>query len=594
MKFSFKNTTLKSKLVALYIVTAVLPVILVGVLSYSIYYRSIIDTTNSFVEQNSLQYEQLISDRLQACHELLFSMVINPRMVELAESLNTPDENNVAYHKSALRSMLESMTAGDRYLNGVAFISRSDNYTFYAQQFDTSAPLLWKRREWRQEVLAAADSDTVVYRPTEALFVENGKSYYSVFMCFPVRDLRQKTAEGVLVLAVDLSIFQPYNAYDDERTDVHTLIADEQGRMINARNTDYLKYSYEQVLEQISQELRSIRTTEMPVENTPWKIVSIIDQSSLYKQAGHLSKMVFLCILLITAIFFGFVYLIMRRYTKSIDDIATGIKAYAAGDKDVVVTLDEKDDFYTVAKQFNRMTMRINTLVEMLERKNIDIKNAVDCRRKAEIKALEAQINPHFLYNTLDSINWLAIEQEEYEISDMISSLGSILRYSVTNIDMLVTLRAEIEWLNKYIFLQRERFDNAFDFEIEVADDVWDLPVHKMLMQPLVENSILYAFEDMEGRGRIRLKVWRDAACLYIAISDNGKGIEPDKLERIKSEISNTVPLNSRNIGISNVVNRLEIYYRGRAALRVDSSPGRGTAFTMVIPLEKSEEGKNQ
>ena len=197
-------------------------------------------------------------------------------------------------------------------------------------------------------------------------------------------------------------------------------------------------------------------------------------------------------------------------------------------------------------------------------------------------------VNPHSLYNTLDSINWRAIDAGEEEISDMLGILGSLLRYSISNINGIVPLSVEIEWLKKYVFLQRERFNDSFDCVYDVAENCLDYPIYKMLLQPLIENSILHAFRETKEGGIITVKAFiREDQKLQISIKDNGSGMSCEQLENLRKNILEKKALDSRSIGISNVVNRLKIYYHDEAEIRVESELGYGTELVLVIPETK-------
>lgn len=167
----------------------------------------------------------------------------------------------------------------------------------------------------------------------------------------------------------------------------------------------------------------------------------------------------------------------------------------------------------------------------------------------------------------------------------MLGTLGSLLRYSVSNIDMVVLMRAEIEWLKKYIYLQRDRFNNSFDCQYDFPEEVLNFPIYKMLLQPIVENVILHAFEDIRSGGMIYFKadIMEDGR-LRVSIRDNGSGMSPETLEEIRQEIREKSALNSKSIGISNVINRLWIYYHDRAELYVNSVLGQGSEFILIIP----------
>ena len=167
----------------------------------------------------------------------------------------------------------------------------------------------------------------------------------------------------------------------------------------------------------------------------------------------------------------------------------------------------------------------------------------------------------------------------------MLGTLGSLLRYSVSNIDMKVVLGAEISWLEKYIFLQRDRFQNSFDCQYDITDEAMQFPIYKMLLQPIIENIILHAFEDVKEGGMIHVKAFvRLDGKLEISIRDNGCGMTEETLAEIQKEISEKGALNSKSIGISNCLHRLRIYYQDEADIVVNSKPGKGTEFILIIP----------
>ena len=169
----------------------------------------------------------------------------------------------------------------------------------------------------------------------------------------------------------------------------------------------------------------------------------------------------------------------------------------------------------------------------------------------------------------------------------MLGTLGSLLRYSVSNIDVIVLLRAEIEWTQKYVFLQKDRFHQSFDCEYEITEEAMDFPVYKMLLQPIIENSIIHAFENIHEGGRILVQAFvRQDGKLEIHVRDNGKGMDSDTLERLRKDILPGEKLNSRSIGISNVASRLHVYYHGEADMKINSDPQMGTEVILLIPYQ--------
>lgn len=279
----------------------------------------------------------------------------------------------------------------------------------------------------------------------------------------------------------------------------------------------------------------------------------------------------------------------MARYLSEIAQISRKLAAFDAGsDIYFPISVNSESDFYELEKSMQGMAERNNELVQTLKQKNEEIQKSEEERRLYEIRALEAQINPHFIYNTLDTINWMAIDNGEEEISNMLGMLGSLLRYSISNSAIIVILRAEIEWLKKYIYLQKIRFNNSFDCIYDITPEAMDFPVYKTMLQPIVENCIIHGFESIQKGGLIIVKAFvQSDGRINILIKDNGNGMPEKTLERIQKCIDNGV-MDMEDIGISNVVNRLRIYYHGEAEIHIDSTVGKGTVIDLQIPyLEK-------
>jgi two-component system sensor histidine kinase YesM len=349
---------------------------------------------------------------------------------------------------------------------------------------------------------------------------------------------------------------------------------------------------------------RGTSTKTLLIKGTELSLNLIFDNGALRQHTDQLRNLVFMVTIAITGCFVIIVLLMTGRLQRRSNRIASAISSFRENQEDVDVVIDEHDEIlYVIANQFNKMTSDITVMVSELRAKNEHIAAATDQRRKAEIRALQAQINPHFLYNALDRINWMAIDNEQGEISEMLVGLASLLRYSISNIDILVPLKAEIQWMEKYLFIQGKRFEREIEFVSSVYGDAIDFPIYKMLMQPLVENSVLHAFALRPNGNRIRLDAHiLDDARLRLVLSDNGNGMDKETLAAIREQISaqRTLDRSAANadvhdepglaqddeggIGIHNVIERLWLYYGREGDIHVESVSGQGTSFVLIIP----------
>lgn len=234
-----------------------------------------------------------------------------------------------------------------------------------------------------------------------------------------------------------------------------------------------------------------------------------------------------------------------------------------------------RDEFAQVGQRFNRMLEEIEALIR-------DVKVAETNKRKAEIKTLQSQIEPHFLYNTLNTILWKSESGEHDDVRDMIVSLSLLFRLGLNNGSEVTTVAKELEHVSQYLRIQQMCYEELFDYVIDVeGDELLDQPILKLLLQPLVENSILHGFKDGVSNGMIRISIASTPTHLLMAVEDNGKGFDTGATRRRLQE--GTVQPNG--YALRNVYNRLTLYYGKEAAMSMESLPYVRTVVKLEIPL---------
>ena len=205
-------------------------------------------------------------------------------------------------------------------------------------------------------------------------------------------------------------------------------------------------------------------------------------------------------------------------------------------------------------------------------------------KRNAEMKALMAQINPHFLYNTLDSINYMAQDVGAKDISDMVSSLGNFFRYSLNNGKDSISVEKELEQVKSYLDIIKLKFKNKFDVIMDIDLNILKQKTLKLILQPLVENSIMHGFDEIEYKGKITIKGYEDKKFIYFEVSDNGLGADTDQLNVMLH--SDTEAANDQSLGISNTHQRLIAYFGNGCGLRFTTNEEGGVTVTVTIRKE--------
>jgi len=321
---------------------------------------------------------------------------------------------------------------------------------------------------------------------------------------------------------------------------------------------------------------------------TGWRIVNVIDQGYLF---GEISRFQTITLLLggIVALLSIFVILsVLRSLSRSIDGIVRTMKDVQGGELLARVPIEAMDEISLIGENFNAMMRRVNGLIAELKLQMALAAEANDRSRKAEMIALEAQMNPHFLYNTLDSINWMAIEKNEHQISHMLKNLAQILRYSIQRGNSIVTVADEIEWLNQYVYLQKTRFSDSFDCVIDADRDLMGFRIHKLLLQTFVENSIIHGFATTRSGGVLTISMRLLDTRARVVIEDNGSGIDVNTLAALQAMSTTSQPDGRsgdiRGVGIRNTLARMRICYGSGASVQIQSRAGAGTRVTLDIP----------
>lgn len=227
-----------------------------------------------------------------------------------------------------------------------------------------------------------------------------------------------------------------------------------------------------------------------------------------------------------------------------------------------------------------RILQGFNVMMENTENLVHQTKVAVLEQKNAEISALEAQIDPHFLYNILDTINWKAIEHEDYEVSNMVGALADMLRYTIKHANEVSSIEREIYWMEQYIMFQKARLGKELEIIYDIPEHLKGYEINKLLLQPFVENSFKHGFQKMDRPCLLKLKVQDAGEHLHITIQDNGSGMPPELVELYNKKEK----VLKGHLGIANVCRRLQLYYGENANLFFESEPGISTCVHLFIP----------
>jgi two-component system sensor histidine kinase YesM len=310
---------------------------------------------------------------------------------------------------------------------------------------------------------------------------------------------------------------------------------------------------------------------------TDWTYYTVTPYDNIFYSTINAKKMaliIYLALFLIASIV---ALQLSKRITDPLEKLTHRMRRVQLGnfdyEEDGKATLG-MDEVGQIQRHFRMMLQRINELIQENYVKQLMIKDT-------QFKALQAQINPHFLYNTLESINWMAKMSKQERISRMVESLGFLLRLSINEKEVVITLQRELEILQHYLIIQKLRFEERLNFSLQVPAHLNSCDVPKLSVQPIIENAIHYALEPKIEPCTIVVSAQIQDNCLFISIADNGPGMSESFLEKLKT---GEVKPQGTGLGLSNIRDRIKMLYGEEYGIKIESDRGFGTIVTLILP----------
>ncbi len=277
-----------------------------------------------------------------------------------------------------------------------------------------------------------------------------------------------------------------------------------------------------------------------------------------------------------------FIRLARERLTKAVADPLLELQVFAekiaSGKLDVRTPEPDVEELKALSDSLNVMAVKLDRLIKENQQEQENLK-------KSELRTLQAQVTPHFLYNTLDAIVWLAEAKKNEEVISITRALSNFYRISLSDGHDWITVSQEEEHLRGYLTIQRIRYRDILDYGIRIDESLKNETILKLTIQPLVENALYHGIRNRRGGGRIDVDVWRDDALLRVRVTDNGAGMSKEKLENLRAVLAGKQPAPDAGFGLINVDKRIKLYYDQPQGLTVESALGEGSAVSFAVPI---------
>lgn len=316
-------------------------------------------------------------------------------------------------------------------------------------------------------------------------------------------------------------------------------------------------------------------------ESNDWRIISLIPESELFAEINQLQKRNLIILTIVMALSLLGLFFTSRQIIVPIDRLSKIMKIAESGDFSTHIQVNRMDEIGKLSISYNSLLDKINELIHEVYLQKI-------ASSEAKLQMLQSQINPHFLYNTLESISMMATINDDEATAEMATELGSILRYSISNINQPVSLSEEIAQLKKYISLLERRFHSQYTISIDIDNKYYSISIPRLILQPILENAIYHGMSSVRSDGKIVISAEKaDPHTLLLTVSDNGSGMSEEKVQDLNEYINEKNDL-FKSIGMRNVNRRIKLSCGPEYGLTVYSYIGKGTTVVMRIRIDKS------
>lgn len=609
------NLRLKSKLIISHTLLILLPTAVLSGFIFMKLYAIVIDDTirseQALSAQTAISIENLISHVVYASDAMLETSAIH-RLFYLSEedaAVTPPDEGRIDslfhlrgslidnsmitgiriyYDDEVYPNLTQYNTEEERLFAPMSSVSSSYWYGIFSTTQDGAllCPSLYLSPSERKELGGFAYIARVPFLPSgsEPINLQHASAYVAVYFNEETFDsllMNNATVKGeavyiinsrdVMVSASDLSLAGIYYI----------------------PHSDFLsRIGMEKTFTLISYPDGPAYTAYFPIENTDWFMISLLPEGHITDSGNRLMVQLALAYVIITSAALFIALKLSSSIADRIISVAYQMETVHTGRPEKYSAEETGlDEIGVLTDTYNFMTEEINRLMDSQ-------KKASDDLRLAEFRALQAQINPHFLYNTLDMINWLSQTGRKEDVTRAVQTLSRFYKLTLSRKGLMNTIEAELEHVELYVELQNMRYDNCAAFMVDVPDELFDYTIPKLTFQPIVENAILHGImAKEEKKGNILLTGWPEGEDIVFVISDNGAGIPPATLSAMLDEDAGSAgsvhrantAAGSVHIGVYNTNLRLKSLYGEPYGLSFRSSPGSGTEVTVRIPARRGE-----
>ena len=580
MKTIFKDLPIKKKLFLSFLLLIIVPVVLIGIFTFMRSSELVKNKTQQYSKSVLYDTANNIENKLRSIEQISFQVISNSVIQNALYKANGELDNefDTINTQKMIEYQLKSLINSNFDIAAIEVLSKS-GMTVYVNPGSVT--------------MDVSDEDRLILQSGNGsvFWFDTNPQNKTLMMGRTINSISNMESLGfVLIYLRESSIYSIINNADLVENSEYMIIND-RGEIIsyqdknqigkqNDFSTSFLNdTTIKNTFHTITANEKRYYTISKDIGGTPWRLASFIQSVEYEKDIILLRGWIIIICASCCLLSLVFSILLSKTISRPVIDLSKMMVKVGEGDFEVTSTYESKDEIGILSKQFNKMVNRVQQLIEEVYKEQL-------LKQKTELKFLRMQINPHFLYNTLESINWLARMKGVPEVGKMIKALGDLMRASISG-DDLVSIEEEIKNINNYLMIQKLRYGEKVKTEINIKQDVAAFIIPKLTLQPIVENAIVHGIEAKEGDGNIIICADRLDGKVVISVKDDGVGMESDLAETILEQDFETDKGDATHIGLKNVDRRIKMYYGKQYGLHISSAPGEGTTIQILFPYTK-------
>ncbi|MBC8059090.1 MAG: sensor histidine kinase [Clostridiaceae bacterium] len=600
-KYIFK-VSIKTRLIVYFILSVLIPTIIIATTIYIKSTNIITAKIDSSIKKNLMTTENIIVQKFASVGDISTLIALNSKVIDVLERTNINNSAAIVDEMATLDQQLDSY-----YLSNMSYMTST---TIFPRIYVINRPE-YNEFNFTDKVLSVSKIENEKWYKDHTdgavLIIGNNKSQIGykvvdtikvVRRMYTIKNIQQMLA-AVLTIDIEAKYFTDIlkdfkaspgssNLVIDES---NTIVLSNDSTLIGKKMQDIAKLNfnntekYDSYIDKINGENMLISVKKIP--SLKWRIVALSPIKELNDELIDFKKIVYIVIAVCMILSLITALLLAENVTGPVKKLVKSMSKVKSGDFEINLVYKRNDEFAYLISEYKRMVSEIKKLIEKLYTSDLEQKKAEIKVKDAELKALQAQINPHFLYNTLDSINWLALKYKAEDISTMVKSLSNFFRYSLNKGSNVISFEDEIKQVESYLKIQEIRFQDKLNYKIDISSEIYECYTVKLILQPIVENAIIHAIEKIKVGGRIVLLGSISNGIIEISISDNGLNPDIDKMNSLFSSDSNQ----TSSFGLRNVNLRIKQFFGEEYGLKfIRNSEGGTTVIIRICEVKNWED----